>query len=328
MRRAVHAAAACVGALVIAACSGGQPTGPSTGGGGGGGDGGPVTPPANNLPVIDSITIQGTRATKEPANFADLNESVPVTAKVHDDETPVDQLQYEWSASAGTFTGTGLSVVWQAPASAETPIDVTITLKVTEKYGFPGQPPAFSHDVSGTASVSLHDSAKEVGDMARQFLLDFSDSSIADVPYIMRNFDMSCREAQDEAQQVAENRRRLKIVKWTVGPARVTIPFGNSLCPIPGRIQRGDACSATATRWESTIFSNGHYTIAQGDDWVSAYYRPTLKAWKLCDSQFPGTCTDVTVGRPCSEVSGDSDAIVPDSQRWRRIELPQNLTIR
>jgi len=27
-----------------------------------------------------------------------------------------------------------------------------------------------------------------------------------------------------------------------------------------------------------------------GNDWVAAYYRPELKAWKLCDSQFIGTC--------------------------------------
>src|SRR5205823_9001586 len=129
--------------------SGMTPT-PTPGGGGGGG--GTPTPPANNLPVIDSITIQGTRP-KEPANFADLAESVPIVAKVHDDETAVDQLEYQWTATTGTFTGTGASVVWLAPASATTPLDVIITLKVIEKYGFPGVAPAYSHDVSATATL-------------------------------------------------------------------------------------------------------------------------------------------------------------------------------
>jgi hypothetical protein len=290
---------AVAGALIVAAC-GSSPLVPTPPGGGGGG--GPVTPPPNNLPVIDSIAIQGTRS-KEPANFADLGEGVLVTAKVHDDETAADQLEYQWSATVGTFTGTGASVVWVAPASATTPADVTITLKVVEKYGFPGVPPAFSHDVSGTAALSLHDSVAEVGGMARQFLLDFSDSSIRDVPRIMRNFDMSCGSAaQDEFDQVANNRQVFNIFRWNIGPASVTIPFGNAFCPIPGhRIQRGDACAAVPSHWESTVLSDRSVQIVDGIDFVSAYYHQDSKTWKLCDSQFPvppATCVDQN-GNPC-----------------------------
>jgi hypothetical protein len=246
-----------------------------------------VTPPPNNLPVIDSITIQGKRS-KEPANFADLGESVPVTAKVRDDETPVDQLEYQWSATAGTFTGTGASVVWVAPAAATAPVDVTMTLKVVEKYGYPGGPLSFSHDVSGNATLSLHDSTKEVGDMAHQFLLDFSDSSIRDVAYIMRNFDPSCKGTQQETQEVADNRKLFQIHRSTVGTTSVTVNFGDNFCPIPGRIQRGDACSVTPVFWDSTYLPNGSRDTVVGNDWVAAYYRPQLKAWKLCDSQFDG----------------------------------------
>src|SRR5260221_10503639 len=299
MRKSITGALVGVaGALIIAAC-GTSPVIPTPSGGGGTG-GGTTTPPPNNLPVIDSIAIQGTRA-KEPANFADLGENVPVVAKVHDDETAADQLEYQWTATVGTFTGTGASVAWIAPPAATTPVDVTITLKVVEKYGFPGVPPAFSHDVSGTAALSLHDSAAEVGGMARQFLLDFSDSSIRDVPYIMRNFDLSCREAQDESDQVAENRKLLRIVRWNVGTPTVTIPFGNGFCPgisqsDPGRSQRGDACSATPAHWESTVLASGHYTIADGADWINEYYRPAFKATKVCESKSTGTCAGPTSG--------------------------------
>jgi hypothetical protein len=323
LRRLCLSALLAIGvAALAAACSGSGPMSPSPPSGGGGGTPTPPTPPPNNLPVIDSIAIQGTRSPKEPPNFADLGETVNVTAKVHDDETAADQLEYQWAASVGTINGTGASATWQAPRSAATiPMDVTITLKVVERYGFPGQPPAYSHDVTGTQTLSLHDSINEVGTMARQFLLDFSDSSITDVPYIMRNFDLSCREAQSEAQQVTDNRHDLKIVKWNIGTPRVTLPFGNAICPIPGRSQRGDACSATPSHWESTIKSNGHYTIADGDDWINAFYHADLKAWKLCDSQFPGTCFDVTAGKDCSQVPAAA-AVVPDSIR-RRIELRQ-----
>jgi hypothetical protein len=305
MRKAIAGAlVGLAGALIIAAC-GGSPGGPTPPSGGGGG-GGPVTPPPNNLPVIDSIAIQGTRA-KEPANFADLGEAVPVVAKVHDDETAADQLEYQWSATAGTFTGTGASVTWTAPAAATTPVDVTITLKVVEKYGFAGVPPAFSHDVSGTAALSLHDSVAEVGGMARQFLLDFSDSSIRDVPYIMRNFDMTCGDAaQAEFDQVANNRQVFNIFRWNIGPASVTIPFGNGFCPIPSnRTQRGDACAAVPSHWESTVLKDRSVQIVDGIDFVSAYYRQDSKAWKLCDSQFPAppaTCVDPN-GRACGNTA-------------------------
>jgi hypothetical protein len=292
---------AIAGSLCLAAC-GSTPTVPSGGGNnsGGGSGGGSVTPPANALPVIDSFTVQGTRSSKEPANFADLSEAVPVSAAVHDDDTLAAQLEYQWSATAGTFSGTGASVTWTAPASATTtPVDVTITLKVVDHFGFPGQTPAFTQSVSGTTTLSLHDTVTEVGTMARQFLLDFSDSNVP-VDTVMRNFDMSCQLAQDERDQVVFNRASFHIEKWTIGPATVTVPFGNAICPVPGRFQRGDACSAVPSHWESTIFSNRHYQIADGIDYVSAYYHSDVKSWKLCDSEFPGTCFDATTNGACT----------------------------
>jgi hypothetical protein len=305
--------AACVCALLLSSvsCGGNSPTQPSPGGGGSN-----QQPPPNNLPVIDSIAVQGTRS-NEPTNFADVSETVNVTAKVHDDETPADQLQYEWSATVGSFTGTGSAVAWTAPADlpGSAPMDVTMTLKVIEKYGQPGGPQSFQHEVSGSTMLSLHNSKKEVGDMARQFLLDFSDSSIRDVSYIMRNFEPGCYGTGAETDQVAGNRKTFNIVRSNIGQPTVTVPFGNAFCPIsPPRIQNGDACSATPSHWESTIIANGHLQIADGIDWVSAYYRPALKAWKLCDSQFTGTCTDVTTGHPCT----DDQARGMVAGSWRR----------
>jgi hypothetical protein len=272
-----------------------------------GGNGTPVPPPtptpvppvapANALPVIDAVSVHGNRA-QEPANFADAGESVSVVAKVHDEETAVDQLQYTWTATAGTFSGTGTSVTWTAPSSVDAPGDVTIHLKVTEKYGTAG---AFEHSVEGSTTLSMHDSPREVAGMARQFLLDFSDSSVP-VDVVMRNFDMTCGPAIDERDQVARNRATFHIERYNIGSATATVPFGNAFCPVPpGRIQRGDACSAVPSHWESTVLSSRHKQIADGVDYVSAYYHADLKAWKLCDSQFPGTCVDATAGAPCSD---------------------------
>jgi hypothetical protein len=283
---------AIAGSLCLAACSGSTPTVPTGSGNGGGGGG--TQPPANVPPVIDSFTVQGTRSPREPANFADVGETVPVTAAVHDDDTPAAQLEYQWSASAGTFSGTGANVNWMAPPSASTPADVTITLKVVDHYGFPGQTPAFTQSVTGTTTISLHDSANEVGTMARQFLLDFSDSSIRDVAYIMRNFQPGCYGTADETDQVAGNRVNFNIVRSVIGGVSVTVPFGNALCPIPGRIQHGDACTAVPSHWESVVLESGplkgQLQIVDGVDWVAAFYYPDQKAWKLCDSQYVGKC--------------------------------------
>ena len=213
----------------------------------------PPPPPANNAPVITSIKIQGSRA-NEPPGFADLSESVNATVEVRDDETPVSQLQITWSSTVGTFSGSGAAVTWQAPSQATTPVDVTLALEVIERYGPPTAPAAFEHRVSGSASLRLHDSAKEVGDMARQFLLDFSDSTIRDVDYIMRNFSRKrCpqpSEVDNEYSDVTRDRAERRRTDFTIGSVPATVNFGG-VCPI--RFRRGDACVVVPVSGRTSI---------------------------------------------------------------------------
>jgi hypothetical protein len=278
-------------ALIAAACGGGS-TGPTPPPGGGNGG---QQPPANNPPTISAITIQGSR-TAQPANFADLSESILVTATVKDDETPVDQLQYAWSAPVGTFAGSGRSVTWQAPVSASTPLDVPLTLTVTERYGNPGGP-TFEHTATNVASLSLHDSRSEVGNMARQFLLDFSDSNIRDVPSIMRNFSdatSSCHNGKvAETNDVSDNRTNYHIDQFSVGQPSVSFRFGG-ICP--NRNRGGDACVLVDVDWRSTRLTDDPVTGAKrgdkehvaGSDQVTAIYVPSQKKWGLCESDFIG----------------------------------------
>jgi hypothetical protein len=241
-------------------------------------------PPPNNAPVISSIRIQGTRP-NEPPSFADLLESVNVTAEVRDDETPVAQLQFIWSSTVGTFSGNASAVTWQAPAQATTPADVTLRLEVVERYGPLTAPTAFEHRVSSSATLRLHDSAKEVGEMSRQFLLDFSDSSIRDVAYIMRNFEPGCYGTADEAAQVAENRAKFRIVSSSVGAPAVTVNFGG-VCPF--RARSGDACAQVPVMWDSIELSTGVRGVVRGTNQVAAVYVRNRGEWRLCDSQFNG----------------------------------------
>lgn len=250
----------------------------------------PAAPaPPNNPSVIDSLTARGRRA-KEPAGFADLGEAVDLTARVHDDETPVEDLEFQWSAPVGTFEGSGANVTWRAPDTAETPLPVSITLKVVEKYGYPGAAKTYQQDVSSSVTVSLHDSRTELSDMSRQFLLDFSDSNIRDVSYIMRNFQAGCWGTAEETAQVAENRRRYRIVESRVGDASTTVNFGIQ-CPYGPRDSRkiGDACTAVPVFWRSLDMDKGNaQERVAGTDWLTSVYNTDKQRWFLCDSSFEG----------------------------------------
>ena len=98
-------------------------------------------PSVNLAPIVESISASSDRV--------EVDNEITLTAIVKDQETPVDQLKYEWKAPAGTFTGDGASVKWRAPKDVKTPADYEITLVVTELYGVP--------DSSGDAATERDD---------------------------------------------------------------------------------------------------------------------------------------------------------------------------
>ena len=243
----------------------------------------PPPPPVNNTaPVITSITVQGTRG-NEPANFADVSETVPVTAAVTDVESNVELLQYNWTATLGTFTGTGARVSWVAPSTVGEPTLVTITLEVVERFGTNQE-----NKVSRTATVALHDSIKEVGDMARQFLLNFSDTNIKDASVIMRDFGTAaiCPEPNEivsERSDVINHYTNYRMIESTVGNAAVTVNFGGS-CPY--RFKRGDACAVVPVMWNSVDLRTNVRDRHSGNDIVAAAFSRADNRWFLCASDY------------------------------------------
>ena len=234
---------------------------------------------ADTAPTITSVTAQGTRP-NEPKNFADLDEEVAVTAVVEDPDTPVDRLTFEWTAEEGTINGTGANVTWRAPANASTPKSIVLTLKVSD----PG-----SNTTTGTVSVSVHDSQKEVGDLSRQFLLDFSDSNTT-AAFVVRNFSKSprCEKDRDEEfNEVDANRNTYRITSSNIGPATVKIQFASLPCSYQPR--DGDACASVPATWDSVCKAGVSCMPgrSQGTDWVTAVFEDSQ--WKLCASYFQGT---------------------------------------
>jgi IPT/TIG domain len=231
---------------------------------------------ADTSPTISSVIAQGTRP-HEPKNFADLDEEIAVTASVADPDTPADRLTFEWKADEGTISGSGATVTWRAPADAATPKSVTLTVNVSD----PG-----SNRTTGTVNVSLHNSKKEVGDLARQFLLDFSDSK-NDPAFVVRNFTKSPRceaDRDEEFNEIDTNRKTFQIVGSAIGPASVNLQFAGLPCNY--RPRDGDACAVVPSRWDSVCVPGATCTPGrtQGVDYVTAVFEDPQ--WRLCASYF------------------------------------------
>jgi hypothetical protein len=210
----------------------------------------------------------------------------------------VNDLTFNWSCPVGTFSGSGAAVTWRAPATAQiTPIDIALTLEVVETYRSQGR--NVENRVTGSTTVSLHNSIQEVSEMSRQFLLDFSDSTVS-VAQVMRNFEPSCYGTPLETSDVTENRRDFTIIESNIGPAATSVGFGGA-CGF--RRRAGDACSRVPVFWRSRakqdlydargrlVLRKGEVTTASGVDQVAAMYYPSRKRWALCDSAFDPNST-------------------------------------
>lgn len=259
------ALAAVVAAL--AACNGTVPPAPTP----------PITQPppivhvANTPPTIKSITI--------PVARAEVDQDVTVTAEVEDAETPVDQLQYKWSANAGTFSGDGRSVTWRlAKGSAATPVDVTMALTVTERYqdvDDAGKPITRVNTATQNSATSLrvHDSVAELSKIGVRFLVDYFGNSNVSPEACLVDFWDGCRGKSDELSDIRNNRATLTQL---YADAHVsTITFNDSKT----EAEMWVACTFRA-RDKATGVEGG----VTGDCYLSAVYQQGR--WWLCDSNF------------------------------------------
>jgi hypothetical protein len=242
----------------------------------------------NQPPIIAGISSRSSRP-RAPSAFADLDDTLTVTATVTDPETPADQLRYEWTSDVGAFAGTGREVTWRAPAQAATPAEVRLNLTVIETYqtvNEQGLPVTAEHRVPGLLAVRLHASAKEVRDMAVEFLTEFSQQRVSP-DQMVRNFSDSCRGKSEERDQVRDNQRDFTITAFNVEPnPPVEIDFGG-VCRDRGR--GGDACAYVPVRWDSIFKPSGRREVATGIGQLNAIYENSR--WRLCDSDFLGTTT-------------------------------------
>jgi IPT/TIG domain-containing protein len=253
---------------------------------------------ANTPPTIVSLVAQGSRR-NEPPRFADLGEEIAVTAVVEDPETSPDALTYEWTSTPGKLiSGTGRSIAWRAPDAGSTPFTTAITLAVIERFttvDSAGRLVQNEHRVSKDISVRVHDSARELGDLAKTFLELFSQSNVApDV--VMRDFQDGCGAGgtgkRDERMDVDRNRVQFSILSSFVGTPRVTIDFGGVS---PFRSRQAEGWAAVDVRWMSRCLvkddsrgcpAPGFIKNDVGTDWVTGRFDEPTNRWWLCDSDY------------------------------------------
>ncbi|MGC4081220.1 MAG: IPT/TIG domain-containing protein [Vicinamibacterales bacterium] len=254
----------------------------------------------NTPPIVTSLTAASSRG-NAPLSYANVGETLTMSAIVSDAETPVSALAFEWTADAGTIAGNGTTVTWHAPATART---ASVRLTVTESYSAPdanGLPQTRTHVVSANVSINVHDEASEIGGMARTFLERFSQSAISP-DAAMVDFKDGCgvggHGRRDEYDQVTANRRNWRIIEWSVGAPSVSVAFKGAS---PFRTRSADAWARVDVRWVSVCLtsesdcggvSEGAVSAVSGVDWVTSEYDAATKRWWLCDSDFdpaPGT---------------------------------------
>jgi hypothetical protein len=234
---------------------------------------------ANAPPVIQSITV---------APRAEAREEVAVTALVQDQESNPANLVYEWTAAGGTFAGAGGTVRWTAP-SVTAPAAFDLTVTVIERYAVAsagGGEETRENRVTGTSTVHVNDSSREIATLATTFIDDFLHSDRAP-EFCVRNFTESCaNDKQMELNEIRDNRRLFinDPARSSVGPDSIAFyDARSSRRPVPAS-QSTFADFRAPCRFAATSTVTGVFGIASGTCQLTHVYENWQ--WRMCESHF------------------------------------------
>jgi hypothetical protein len=240
-------------------------------------EGPPAHPPVQNAPPVIQ-TVTAVVKTK-----AEVDTDVPVTAQVTDAETPIANLQFNWSANVGQFSGTGPSVTWRLPkGTAATPVDVRITLSVVEQYqnfDASGTPIISRNQVSASAApFRADDSVAEISAITLHFLVDlFGNYSVSPEACVVDFWD-GCRGKLDELNDIIDNRAKRVIFGTDATIGSITFNSDQTAADVEAPCQFHDKDAVTGVAANPAGTCSLTATYQQG-------------RWWLCDSHFstPGS---------------------------------------
>lgn len=262
-----------------------------------------VTPTVgpNSAPTVEAISVATPRK-NQPRSLASTGDRITLTSSINDAETALGDLTVQWTASpdVGSFSGTGASVQWTAPASTTAPQTVTVTLTVVEPYfeaDPSGLPVAKEHRITRTATIKVHDSEKEVGDMAVDFLTLFSNSTKTPEE-VLHNFSKTCDDGDGYAEEyndIVINRDAVVIMSHVPGtPRNFEYDFRSAQACTNKSQTPGDVCVEVPWSWTDYVKAEDRTRTVSGTDFVTAVYEEA--EWRLCHSRW--TATDTLTGQP------------------------------
>ena len=210
---------------------------------------------------------------------------------VEDLETPVANLSYTWTASSGMFTGTGPEVTWTPGQDARTPEDYTLTLTVTERVT--NGSITVENTATGTATVRVHNSPKELAELALRFLEDFADSRVSPERCVAEFSDSCSRGKSSELGDIEDNRHDFEILDSTLRTRRVDVAPGGLTATVQTSCSFTSRVITTAPRAEGCEVPGACPLNSVGT--VEGTCRTThvyeKGRWWLCESSFTGSAT-------------------------------------
>lgn len=228
----------------------------------------------NSLPTIEWLFTNTDRA--------EINGRIELVSVVSDAETDPANLQYEWTATAGSFTGSGRSVMWNAPASAN-PAVQELKLTVIEKYSTTdadGRTQTRENRVSRSTMVHVNDSVAELSALALTFLDDFVHPERTP-EFCVRNFSDNCRGKAEELSDIQRNRR-----EFIIDPNRSSFRISSISYNTSGNVpsQATFATVLAPCEFWSTEKATGVFGVARGTCRLTNVYEDFR--WRLCESNF------------------------------------------
>jgi hypothetical protein len=233
-----------------------------------------VSVPANPPPIIQTLG--------PTSNRVEANAELAFNALVQDAETNPASLVYEWTAAAGTFTGSGAAVRWRAPDTpSAAPYDVTLT--VIERYTVSdpdGRPETRENRSTASTTIRVNNSPRELTTLAMTFVDDFVHSDRSP-EYCVRNFSDSCSGKQEELSDITANRQ-----KYIIYPEQSSYTLHSINFNTPGSVPTAATQSTVRVRcrFANTEKATGKFEIVTGTCRLEAIYENWQ--WRLCESRF------------------------------------------
>jgi hypothetical protein len=284
-RIALSLALALTLATAAASCGGSTPNTPTPTPGGGGNGGGGVTPPPNTPPTVKSVTASDTRV--------EVGTPVTLTANVEDLETPVDNLTYGWTFPAtgsASGTGSGRVITWTPSADIKTPADLEITVTVTERVSTNPGGVVIENKVTGTITLHVNNSPKELAELSLRFLGDFANSSVKPdkcVAEFSESTAPCARGKKDELADVDDNRHDFEILSSSLRHTGLSIAGDRLSATVHTACSFTSKVITTQPRDENCRDGRcplGSIGTATGDCWTTNVYEKGR--WWLCESHF------------------------------------------